>query len=286
MVTMKAHKILFSYTETVIPPRCRKPRPQKSHDGEVDIEIAYVSEEEAPIAIRSHVFLGYGEARRPFSVDYRWWQGSLWTAVRLAGVTPRGYTSRCEDWDYTAVPDVVDVRTDTAYPNCNVHDIHYYTAYSRAEVEKEVRDSVQSNLVVDGVWYRPAGEPRYVVQTFGLGNNHGGTAVFADSSYNSNVPHHRYFSLLDRDKALALATEIANKRGDDKSLPMKVNGDPEFEILLPESIQVRPADQHGNGDPFLNKLDGITEACGGSPVGGLMAAVLVASEAADTVSRG
>jgi len=276
MATSTLHKVLFTYTEESVPPRCRKPRPVM-FDGEIDVGIDRVDGLEAPVAIQSRGFRGFGEDRRPFAVEYRWWRNKLWTAVRLRGTVPDGYSARGTDWDHPEFPDVLDVRTRAAYPWDSPCGVSYYTAHSREAIERTIRECVEDNLVVDGVWHKTAGEPRYVVQTFGLGRNHGGTAVFADGGYNSNIPHHRYFSLFHRDEALALATRIATERGDDKSLPMTVNGDPEFEILLPEAIQVRPSEQHGNGDPFLNSLDAITSTCGGSPIGGLMAAVLAVS---------
>jgi len=98
-----------------------------------------------------------------------------------------------------------------------------------------------------------------------------------ETGYNGNIPRSRYFSLLERDKAIALATDIATRRGDDKSLPIKPHG-PAWEILLPEAIQVKPSVQHGDGDGFLNTLDALTMDTGGAPVVGLVAGLMAASQ--------
>ena len=55
--------------------------------------------------------------------------------------------------------------------------------------------------------------------------------------YNSNIARKAYFNLLEREKAIQYATEIATNRGDTKSLPIEPHG-PEWQILMPEALQV------------------------------------------------
>lgn len=246
-------EIQFAYSESVIPPLCRKERMVEFHDGSLEVHIPELSNSDAPVAIRSTGILSHTDQTR-YSVEYRWYNSQLWTNVNLRACTPDGYTSREDDWYHRMPGDIVDI-TDTGRD--------YYLRLmtdTRDPKEKVAADLVRQLgkiVVIDGLPYRPAGEPRYVIATFGLGNNHGGTALFADDVYNPNIGHDRYFNLLDREKALARATEIAEARGDTRSLPMKVNNDNHFEILLPQAIKVDPANQHGDGDPFINQLEGI-----------------------------
>lgn len=271
-------KILFSFYEEIVPPRCRKPRPVLFTDGETEIEIREVSANEAPVAMIGRGEVGYGDKAKPFEVVYRWWEQCLWCAINTDHGKPRGRYSGRDNYDWPTWPSVVDLR-DT-YQNSS-YDFwlkvpDFYRSTTRDKVEACLQSQANSHLLIDGVPYRPVGEPRYVVMTFGLGQNHGGTAVMQDSYYNSNIANSSYFNLFDRDKAIALATEIATERGDDKSLPITPHG-PEWEILIPEAIQLCPAEQHGDGDPFLNSLNAITQATGGAPVGGLMAMALAVS---------
>jgi len=72
----KLVKILFNYTESFIPPRCSKPRYLTKDDGEIIIEIPVLSEQEAPIALKSTGNNVISNAR--WSVAYHWWDGRLW----------------------------------------------------------------------------------------------------------------------------------------------------------------------------------------------------------------
>ena len=252
MPTSKSHTVLFSYTEGVVPPRCRKARQVKFHDGEFSFDIPHVDGGEAPVAIVSSGHMGYGDRERPFSVEYRWYGERLWTAVRLDGVRPSGYTSRTDDWEHPPLPETIDARSDSASASLHGLGLHYGTHRTRAEAEEELRTCLEDHLVVDGAWHRPAGEPRYVVQTFGLGANHGGTALFATDHFNSNLGQDCYYSLLAFEAAVAHATRTAQSRGDTQSLPIRVNGGETFRILLCEALRV----QSPRSDPQKEKKDG------------------------------
>ena len=257
-------KILFSYHENVIPPKCRKPRLVRFDDGEFTIEISEVSASDAPVAIRAKgAFIHRPD--KSYTLEYRWWNGRLWSAKNIDGVEPRGRTSRQDDWDYPAWPSELDLRSENGWQDDYTYSLYNRSHDGREQIHQYLADVAQHHLVIDGVPYRPVGEPRYVVMTFGLGQNHGGTACMMDSFYNSNISKDRYFSLLQRDQAIALATQIATQRGDTKSLPIDPHG-PEWEICIPAAIQVNPATQHGDGCAFLNSLEAVAQISGGSPI--------------------
>ena len=237
--------VLFSYTESVVPPRCRKARPVKFHDGEFSFAVPHLEGNEAPVAIISTGHIGYGDQERRFGVEYRWFSERLWTAVRLDGVRPSGYTSRTDDWEHPPLPETIDARSDSASASLHGLGLHYGTYRTRAEAEEELRACLEDHLVVDGAWYRPAGEPRYVVQTFGLGANHGGTALFATDHFNTNLGQDCYYNLLAFEAAVAHATRTAQSRGDTQSLPIRVNGGETFRILQRSALKVQspPSDR-------------------------------------------
>jgi hypothetical protein len=263
-------KILFSYFEDVVPPRCRKARSVRFDDGEATIEIKEISAQDAPVAIRANGSFIH-RRNEAYMLEYRWWNGSLWSSVRIEGVEPNGRTSGKDDWDFPAWPSVLDLRDDYAYVDSYEFAIRCSAHEGRQHVQEYLQEMAKSHILIDGVPYRPAGEPRYVVMTFGLGQNHGGTACMMDAWYNPNISKDRYFSLLDREKAIALATDIATKRGDTKNLPIKPHG-PNWEILLPEAIQVNPDLEHGDGCPLLNTFDAVSQETGGSAVAGFAVA--------------
>lgn len=229
-------KLLFSYVENIVPPRCRNPRPVRFHDGELKVHIQEIGSLDAPVAIRGSGSL----LRNPdlhYTLVYRWWKNQLWSPLRIDSGQPRGLTAGKEDWAYNRWPAALDLRTENAMVQSYEYDLSVCAHEGRHAIASYFKRAARSHVLIDGVPHRPAGEPRYVVMTFGLGRNHGGTACMVADYYNSNLRREAYFNLLEREQAIKYATEIATERGDTKCLPIKPHG-PEWEILLPEALQV------------------------------------------------
>lgn len=252
--------VLFSYIESVIPPRCRKARLISRNDGKLKLSIKELASDQAPVAIRSKGIFIFKD-RKPFEVEYRLWKGQLWTSMNIDGVEPRGRYSGMDNWDWPVLPSKIDIR-DTGRDYDSDFSLQTQT-FMYEEAVAQLRAISKTQLIIDGKYYRPTSEPRYVVMTFGLGANHGGTSCSMSDFYNSNISHERYFNLLERDQAVALATKIATNRRDTKNLPIVPDG-PKWEVLIPEAIKVKPNKQHGKGDPFLNLLDVVSQTSGGS----------------------
>lgn len=230
-------RVLFNYTESVIPPRCRKPRNVNRNDGVVDIDIPVLSSEQAPVAIRaSGTFLSRD---LEFAYELRWWEGQLWSAVSIDQCgEPRGRTTGQDNWDWPSLPEILDLRQGSRN---QCHTYEFFGSYGnnpREDVEVEIHAFAKRHIVIDGIPHRACHEPRFVVMTFGLGANHGGTAVMASNFFNTNIKSENYFGLLELEDALAYATQVAEKRGDTKNLPMRYSG-PQFEVLKPEVVAVR-----------------------------------------------
>jgi hypothetical protein len=92
-------------------------------------------------------------------------------------------------------------------------------------------------LIVDGVLYEMViGKPYYIINTFGLGANHGGTALFV--SY-STAPKRMIkeskgwaFSINETEKAITTAIEIATNRRDTNYIDIIKR--PKIDIKIPE----------------------------------------------------
>lgn len=78
---------------------------------------------------------------------------------------------------------------------------------------KQLRQRAANYLLINGIVWQQTGEPRYCINTFGLGHNHGGTGLFVEDFYNPNIPNRNDFSALDGEKAVAYANEVAQRRG-------------------------------------------------------------------------
>jgi len=149
----------------------------------------------------------------------------------------------------------------------------YYHAYSSQQVNRcRIMAWARDTLLIDRMRWQQIDEPRYVIHTFGLGHNHGhpGTSLSSTNSYNPNISKVRYFRIDQHDLALNTAINIALNRGDDKAIPFINENHERFEILIPSAIRLNPNKEHGMGDSFINKLEGIIENSPSQMLSGLM----------------
>lgn len=225
-------KVKFSYIKNEIPKKCRIPRDVQHNDGLVVCNVKEVTTDEAPVAI-----IAKGKRRislaleQDFTFDYRFYKAELYASVRMRGADITSFTSGGYNYDNPPLPDTIDI-TDYRYNRFDLPAVQG----SEDVVVRAIKRSLKNHLIVDGVFYRKVCEPYYKVCTFGLGNNHGGSALMTDAAL-SKVKNDRSFSLLQKEEALAKATEVALERGDTDSVPMLVNGY-EYQVLIPEAIKV------------------------------------------------
>jgi hypothetical protein len=251
------------YMESWIPPRCRKARNRRL-TAKFEGEIAEITAAEAPVAIRMRDQSGFGDfisrhatkLGRNAIVDFRWYNEKLYCLCRRrAFMCLSGWLGEKRKLNRLAI----------------VKDIHFsvcnYSA-TKEEVQEALDKQLGEYLLIDGQLHEQVGEPRYVIGTYGLGGNHGlgwGTSIGVDEFYNSNIPWHRYFRIDQEKECNEAGRKIAAKRGDTKAFPHFDKRIYErFEIFIPEAVRLNPKAEHGDGDPFLNKLDAITEI--GDPV--------------------
>lgn len=227
--------VQFSFIETVIPPGRRKAVDVVQNSGRLTATIKTISSEDAPVAIVAHMAVAGTETQ--ILVPYRWYQGKLWTPTALRSHQPYESPYRKGFFGFEVPPAELDL-TDNSREARNRYLGADWETGSQEATARAIRGALRGLLIIDGLVHREASEPRYVVMTFGLGRNHGGTALMTDDHFNSNLNRSSYFSLLDLEAAKARATEIATNRGDTKCLPIAVNG-PVYQVLLPEAIRIR-----------------------------------------------
>lgn len=119
-----------------------------------------------------------------------------------------------------------------------ISDFSNYAEYeTKEDIVKRLKKEMSQYLIVDGELYEMVvGKPYYIIQTFGLGANHGGTALFV--SY-STAPKRMIkenkgwaFSINDTEKAISTAIEIATNRRDTNYLDIIKK--PKIDIKIPE----------------------------------------------------
>jgi len=218
----------YSYVERITPPRCRKPRLQRFNDGVAILSIHEVTAAQAPTAIivteKDRVTVSGTE-----QVIYRWFEGRLWTDTAVSGCSRRS-----ED-RYPVLGPVLNLVNDSAVLSDYPLGIYACAHAGKQGIADYLAGEANDWLIIDGQLHRPAGEPMYVVMTFGLSSNHGGTALMCSDFLNPNIWPEAYFSLLEKEAATEYTMRVARNRGDS----VKFSTDPgfQFEVLITEAIQ-------------------------------------------------
>lgn len=165
-----------------------------------------------------------------------------------------------------------------------IKDIHghaerWYTSSTKEDAIQDLRAFIDSHLLIDGQVFRETAEPRYVINTFGLGHNHGGTAMFVSFGYNPNISSSNYFNALQRDEAISYANAVAERRGD--TLSVGTFDKENIAVYMPKLIRCNPQLDHGDGNPLLNSLEQLVQSSDNT----LEAGLLVLTEASSITSR-
>lgn len=250
----KKLNIELEYMEDYLPtPRHRKLR-QREASEPYSITVKETSSEKAPVVLRTHDIKRYCDGVQ--ATDYRQYNGQLYTSLRRCDMM------HTEDMKKANEPFPADEL---------VHYVRNHGRVSREEAVKQIREYVNRFLLIDGVLWERAGEPMYQVCVFGLGHNHGGTALMITNHYNSNCRWTDYFTALQHDAAIEAAVRTAISRGDTQSVERIRDKGFYIEVLDPAAVRADPKAWGGKGDRFINTLNTITANASSSMEAGLLA---------------
>lgn len=241
-----------------IPPRCRKPRITEMY-GNFKVKVRSITAKEAPLAFKLSDF----SHKENETTEIRCYNKKLYIKV-----WEHNYNRETGQHDEKR-PYMADIPQEKITDNLHVH-IPYWPQEEITwdYVQKEINKRAKKFLIIDGVIWQQCGEPRYVIVTFGLGHNHGGTGLFVEEYYNSNISNKRYFSALQGKEAIEEFNRVAAGRGDTESVG---NYKEEMiEVLMPECVKLNPQKDHGEGNSFLNLLDNISQTSNSTLETGLL----------------
>lgn len=247
-------KVWLKYEKSDLSPRCRKIRYRECEEH-IALTMPEATMGDLRLAFEDTSYEGAGQVYG--------YKGKFWRLARVRDISASG---RAEN--YTPMENLI-----YTMDHCSTH---FYDSWkreahgmdtSRAASVKRARADLRRYLLVDGELYIQISEPRYCIYTFGLGHNHGGTALSVDYCYKPNISRERYFSALRGEEAAAEAIRIAIRRGDTESVD---SIRPEIKVYAPDLVKVNPRRQHGKGDPFLNALYAITDAAPDALTAGLL----------------
>jgi hypothetical protein len=250
----------YTYEVFGIPKGCRNPRARYAAGAApFKAEVREISALDAPVAFRLKV----GVLERS-TLEIRWFDERLWKRAHVNQTGPK--IPLDAEHLVAQMHSALALRPRSPGPAVAVLDTaHYRRIHSTTEeaLITQMQDFVHGYLLIEGVFYTETSEPRYVAQTFGLGANHGGTALLTTAYYNSNLSKKAYFRADALAAASAYATSLAQGRGDDRSLPIEPHS--VIEVLIPEAVRCRPDLEAGEGDPFLNDIEAMIQGVGGDP---------------------
>lgn len=201
------HQFEGHYLHRFIPPRARKER-EEILTKPVTVTYREVVDTDAPVVLIEHniIYPKGGEGEK-LATPYRWFDNQLWVECRRPP-TPGG-------------------KLTSGY------------CLSEADLEETVKARGNGHIVINGQFWEPSGEPRYVVMTFGLGDNHGGTSISVDSYFNPNIHRSAYFPATMKNEAIVYALWTANNRDDDKSLERIRECANWIEVIDPSVVRVK-----------------------------------------------
>lgn len=242
-------KVNFEFKEEYLPtPRCRKQR-ERFVKTEDNVTIRSISSEEAPVAFILKDWTHRHDLRETPVI--RKYNNCLYQKMTQAYLYCRGKRTPVK-----------------ATSKHFAIEQNYCANKSRKEELNLLQKQADNYIVIDGYLWHECGEPRYVVMTFGLGHNHGGTALMVTNAYNSNICKDRYFNALQGKEAIAEAKRIAKARGDTESLKsFKAS----IQVVDQTAVKCNPSEEHGKGNPFLNTLETISENSRNITEAGLLA---------------
>lgn len=287
-------KVDYSYTQRFLPSkRHRKLRFRKMKDTMV-VNIKELTVDEFPVAFIVHKLKDVYEGMKSyddyenckyeykmFAEEIRTYKGELRTPIRITHGA--AISTLFEDCSYI----IDNIERWSRLTKLNDFNSFPFTDNSdgfnensviindnKEEIKKHIKNMTKSYIYCDGKFWSVCGEPMYNINTFGLGHNHGGTGLFITEFYNENIPAKNYFNALQKEEAIAYGKSVALNRGDTES----VNGLGDFcniEVLMPELVKVKPNEQHGEGNKFLNDMEDIIEKSNDSLTAGLLCMGLI-----------
>lgn len=281
-------KVDFTYEEKYLrTSRCRKPL-ARTREGIYELAIKELAKAECPITAVVHDmksvyegatttadFEGNGEYKM-FAEPYRVHNGKFYKFCRAS------YGAAISTAQTELKYVIADIKSDlyrySLYEKENLFsDKSVYISDNLSEIVDNMQARANKYISLDGELWKECGEPRYVVNTFGLGHNHGGTAMFIEEFYNSNISSKNYFNAVDRDKAITYAKETAIARGDTDSVK-RIGKMENIEVLIPEFFKVDPEKEHGEGNAFLNLLEDMVTSSNNATEAGILVTLATASE--------
>ena len=270
--------IEFWNMEKYLPTKRHRKLKERYVKNSVNVEIKEVAEKDFPVAfiVKDYDWWKEEEGKEPeykmYSTEIRTYNGNLWKAVRYSD-----YVVDATGWLPVSY---IEKRLKGHEPyqkgGEDFTEISIIKEDNITECQELIFRKAENYLIFNGQVWQTCGEPMYVIITFGLGHNHGGTGFFIHDDYNHNISRNNYFNALEREQAIAYGKKVAANRGDTDSIEGMGEHDI-IEVLMPEMVKRNPQMEHGDGDSFMNAIETMINETDSSTEAGLLAIAMCMS---------
>lgn len=198
----------IKYFVSYIPPRCRKPR-----YNEVTEVVTHNLREVAMDKVELAFTINYSDKYNVYLYNNK-----LYVPVKFRPNmwSNEGLTNALEElvWVHLNCSSYYAKIYNYGVNYRNIDDYRYYE--TREQIIKRIKKDLGNHLVIDGVLYERCYFPYYRVCTFGLGGNHGGTALMPHfaKKIKTALKDDWSFSPYEFEKANKRAIKVATNRRD------------------------------------------------------------------------
>ena len=268
----------YKYTENFWPTKRHKNLRIRKMQGRIDVKVKELTETEFPIAFIVHEMKSVCEGMKSyedyencesefkmFAEEIRTYKGELRKPVRIT----HGVAISTLFRDHTYILENIEYSIRNS--GLNKFDSYPYTdnkdefteksivvSDNKKEVEGYIKNHIKNYIYFGGKFWSVCKEPMYLINTFGLGHNHGGTCMFIENFYNPNISSDNYFNALQREEAIVYGKTVAARRGDTKYID-RIGKHENIEVIMPELVKANPKKEHGKGNEFHNMMESVIE---------------------------
>lgn len=240
-------KIAYCYNQKFLPTNRHKKLRERQIEDTLIVNITELSSDIFPVAFIIHDLQSVQDGMtsyedyksekceyRMFAEEIRTYKGKLYTPIRITHGA--AISTIFENENY-----VINYLERQCTKNHNMYKKDEFTEKSivieedKEKVKQMLHNCSKHFIYFNGKFWKNCAEPIYNIETFGIGNNRGGTEIFIKYGY-SNIMENN-FNALQRNDAIDYGKVIAVSRGDTYS----VNALGKYcniEVIMPEMVKM------------------------------------------------
>lgn len=238
--------VTFDFLEYYLPTKRHKIEQKRKLVTCRKIEVRYLEEKDFPVALKVTDFdiLPRKNDRYTFdTIEVRWDGKKLYKEARSESGNDKGELYPVESFLSSLRNRPTNIYDYQLVVESGKEYVEGSSIIVRNDMEErleQITSYANAHVIFDNKVWEECGQPYYRVQTFGLGNNHGGTSLFIEwtvAEDHTCIPSW-YYLATERQKAISHAYDVAEKRGDTRDMK-ELDSDEKvqrnIQILIPEA---------------------------------------------------